>query len=192
MEKLFLAGWILLIAVTVWIIIDYIRAAIMLKKTPERVRVRRSAAFSVVWLICSCFWIANAGFQISAAKEKLADIDRGVYDDIRRPETQTVEEHRAVLRKSPQHAVSGYRLILAFWIFGGVIYASNLLIFRWAYITPEWIIFQDGVRKAEKYTYQLTETELLLYSRGSSPQRFKILDREPLEQMLKAHYKPHS
>lgn len=192
MKILFLAGWILLIAVTVWIIIDYIRAAIRLKKTPERVKVRRSAAFSVVWLICSCFWIANAGFQIRTAKEKLADINSGLYDDLRRPESQSIEEHREKLRQSPEHTVSGYRLILAFWTMCGVMYASNLLIFRWAYITPEWIIFQDGVRSAKKYTYQLTETELLLYGRGTSPQRFKILDREPLEQILKAHYKLHS
>ena len=71
-------------------------------------------------------------------------------------------------------------------------YASNLLIFRWAYITPEWVIFQDGVRSAEIYSYQLTENELLLYGRGNSPQRFKIIEREPLEQMLSAHYKPHA
>lgn len=192
MEKLFIAGWIVLAAVTVWIIVDYIRAAIKLKNTPDRVKVRRSAAFSVVWLVCSCFWIANAATQISAAKQKLADIDCGVYDDIRRPETKTVEEHRASLRKSPQHTVSGYRLIFAFWAMCAVMYASNLLIFRWAYITPEWVIFQDGVRSAERYSYQLTENELLLYGRGNSPQRFKIIEREPLEQMLSAHYKPHA
>lgn len=137
MKYLFLILSILLIVLIIWIIYRYIKYTRLIKQEPEQVKVRKDLRAKIINLVCVLIWIPLSCSYIYFAAEKIGDINEGLLDYQKTNESQTIEEYRETLRKKPETKKRWYTLLLAFWLVDGIVYALELTVFRYEYITPK-------------------------------------------------------
>ena len=195
MKYLFLILSILLIVLIIWIIYRYIKYTRLIKQEPEQVKVRKDLRAKIINLVCALIWIPLSCSYIYFASEKIGNINEGLLDYQKINESQTVEEYRETLRKQPEAQKRWYTLLLAFWLIDGIVYALELTVFRYEYITPKGVYYPDGFIPAEKFSYTFNGDTLLLYhKRNTTPASHPVpesVDRELLLRILAENYKPH-
>lgn len=192
---LYIAAWILLAALVIWIIYRYIKYGRRIKALQERVKVRKDLRAKKINLICAVLWIFIAGSSIYFAADRIKEIDSGLCDGTGRPPSQTVEEHREILRTNHEVKIKWYSYLLAFWAFSCIIHTLELTAFKYEYITAEGVYYPDDFTPAEKFSYAFSGEMLLLYhKRNMTPAKHPVPeseDRALLLRILEENYKPH-
>ena len=150
MKYLYLFYSIVLIVLIIWTIYRYAKYTRLIKQEPERIRVGRDLRPRKIALACALIWIIICGSRVSSGNAMIREIESGKYDDKNRPAEQTVEEHRANLRRSPENKRDFYTLFGCFCLFLEVIYILDLTKFRFLNITPKGVYSPADFRSPKK------------------------------------------
>ena len=192
---LYIAAWILFAFLVIWTIYRYIKFGRRIKQEPERVKVLKDRRAAVINLICAVLWIFIAGSSIYFAADQIKEIDSGRWDDTKRPASQTVEEHREILRTNHEVKIKWYSYLLAFWAFSCIIHTLEMTAFKYEYITAKGVYYPDTFTPAEKFRYTFNgDTLLLYYKQHQTPTGHPVPeseDRALLLRILEENYKPH-
>lgn len=192
-DLFFIITIIVVSALFIWTIYRYIKYGKLLKREQEHIRVGRDMRAHIIWIVCACIWMLIAGCNVYFDNEKIREIRAGYYDEVSRPASQTVEEHRERLLKTPVLHRKFYTLIGCMWVMIGSIYVAGVIRFRYAYVTANGFYLPDSFISAEKLSYTADDKTLRIYKNNrTTPSVYKIIeDQEQLKHMLAFNYKQH-
>lgn len=188
--------FIILLAVCLVLIIfsfiTTIKNRIAQNKETDKVKVGRNLKPAYIWIIYSVLWIIIAGMYIYDDTEKISTINSGYYDNVNRPQDQTVEEHRELMLKKPTGHRFAYIFLGIIWLFMGIMRVDEVIFGRYTYITKNGVYYPGGHSLPDTIRYRINDSTLELYfKKRKSPNKYTIIeDREHLEDILSKSYQP--
>jgi heme/copper-type cytochrome/quinol oxidase subunit 2 len=192
MHIIFILWLAVCMVLIIFTIIFTIKYRIDQNKETDKVKVGRNLKPAYIWIICSVLWIIIAGMYIYDDTEKISVINSGYYDDVKRPQDQSVEEHRELMLKKPTTHRYAYIFLGIIWLFMGIMRVDEVIFGRYAYITKNGVYFPGGHCLPDTMRYRINDSTLeLYYKKRKSPNKYTIIeDREHLEDILSKSYLP--